>query len=637
MQRTQLRVLLIEDDAADVKLTRRALSESVTPTYVIDNMPSLNDAANSLGKTPYGAVLLELGLPEAAGVDAVAKFRALCPFPPPLIVLTSHDEQAAALEALDQGAQEYIIKSDINCLSRSIRHAITRQQMMAEVNAANKMLKIKNTRLAALYDTAQQFVDNVSHEFRTPLTVIREFTSIVRDGCDGPVTPTQIEHLETVLHRTDDLALMIDDMLDISKLESGGLGVWRKPSQVSEMIDNVIGSLATRAESKTIRLTSQLAKTLPQVFCDEEKAQRALINLTVNAIKFTPAGGEVEIWARLAKDGREIVVGVTDSGPGISPENLELVFQRFKQLETSLRSSTKGFGLGLNIAKELIDLNLGQMNVESELGKGSTFSFTLPCNDRNVVFDHYAQRIVALANAISEISFVSASIDVPNKQVAAVVDEYLQRSMRSRDLVIQTDDRTWVMIVSCLQRDVPTIMARLSKEWLEQSQNCPGGELPRLHLTHSGTCPISAGLIRLRDEFRALLDTGIVDHPFRGTVLVVDDDAEVSACLALRLQLAGYKVITARDGVDGMAATIEHHPDAVVLDVRMPNMDGVTMLREMRSNESVQDTPVVMLSANPRDQQRVLKAGANAFLSKPYEASAVLSAIEASLAEPSVV
>ena len=637
MPSTELHVLLIEDDAAETKITRRALSESDNPTYRVDDVPSLSEAAISLRKTPYDAVLLELGLPEATGIDAVAKFRALCPFPPALIVLTDHDGQSAALEALDQGAQEYIVKCDIKCLSKSIRHAISRQQMMAEVNSTNEMLKIKNARLAALYDTAQKFVDNVSHEFRTPLTVIREFTSIIRDGCDGPVTPTQIEHLDKILHRTDDLALMVDDMLDISKLESGGLGVWRKPSQITEMINNVIGSLRTRAEAKKVRLTSQLAESLPQAFCDEEKAQRALVNLTVNAIKFTPEGGHIEIWARLGEDGSEIVVGVTDSGPGISPENLEVVFERFKQLETNMQSSTKGFGLGLNIAKELIDLNLGRMHVKSELGKGSTFSFTLPCNESTVVFDHYAQRIVTMATAISELSFISASIDESDSNVAQVVDEYLQRSIRSLDLAIQTSERTWILIISCLKKDVPQIIDRLATGWLEHVQNCPRVALPTLRLTHSGTSPLSAGLIGLRDEFRALLELGDVQRPCQGTVLIVDDDAEVSTCLGLRLHLAGYKVIKARDGIEGLASTMENHPDAVILDVRMPNKDGISMLREMRSNESVHNTPVVMLSANARDQHRALEAGANFFVSKPYEASSVLSALKSSMAEPSVV
>jgi signal transduction histidine kinase len=632
VERKQLHVLLIEDNPADAKLTRRALEASENPTYRIDDVPSLGEAAIRLGQTPYDAVLLDLGLPESVGVDAVAQFRALCPFPPPLIVLTAHDDQRVALEALDQGAQEYIIKSDIVCLSRSIRHAIVRQQMMQELNTANEMLQGKNVRLAELYDSAQQFVDNVSHEFRTPLTVIREFTSIVRDGCAGPVTPNQIEYLDKVLNRSDDLAHMIDDMLDISKLESGRLGVWRRPYKVAEMITTVIGSLEKRAESKNIRLTRNVEPDLPQVFCDEEKAQRVLINLAVNAIKFTPDGGQVEIWARPATDGAEIVVGVTDSGPGISAENLEIVFERFRQLGTNMRASTKGFGLGLNIAKELVNLNLGKMNVESDLGKGSTFSFTLPCNDHTVVFERYAERIVALADSLSELSFVTASIDSESsKSVVVAMDEYLQRAVRSHDLVIQTSGHTWLVAASCAERDVSAAIDRLNSGWQEYARNCPNVELPELHLTPSGTWPLSAGLSRLREEFRTLIDGRATKRPLLGTVLVVDDDQEVSACLGVRLQLVGYEVLKAFDGQEGLAATIKHHPDAVVLDIRMPKMDGITVLREIRSNESVRRTPVVVLSANIRDQHLALEAGANFFVSKPYEAGAVLSAIESSM------
>ena len=299
-----------------------------------------------MAAAPYDAVLLQLGLSGSVGVESVATFRALCPSSPPLIVLAAHDDQRIALEAIDQGAQEYIIKSDIVCLSRAIRHAIMRQKMVAELNSANESLREKNVRLAELYETAQQFVDNVSHEFRTPLTVIREFTSIVRDGCDGPITSKQAEHLDHVLRRTDDLAIMVDDMLDISRLETGRLGVWRRTVRADELISTTLSSLKKRAEAKGIVLTSQVAPDLHQVYCDEEKARRVLINLVVNALKFTPEGGHVEIWARPSSDGTEIVMGVTDSGPGIESAQLKLVFERFKQLGTNVRQSTKGFGLG---------------------------------------------------------------------------------------------------------------------------------------------------------------------------------------------------------------------------------------------------------------------------------------------------
>jgi DNA-binding response OmpR family regulator len=118
-------------------------------------------------------------------------------------------------------------------------------------------------------------------------------------------------------------------------------------------------------------------------------------------------------------------------------------------------------------------------------------------------------------------------------------------------------------------------------------------------------------------------------------VLVVDDDQEVNSCLGVRLEAAGYEVLSAFDGEQGLAAAIEHHPDAIVLDLRMPVKDGLTMLQEMRTNDEVGRTPVVVLSANIRDQHRALEAGANYFVAKPYEAATVLSAIKSSLSERS--
>jgi hypothetical protein len=636
----QLRVLLVDDDSGDAYLTCRALAACANPSYRVEEAASLGEAAERIRASSYDVVLLDLGLPESVGIGTVAQFRARCSDPPPLIVLTCLDDERAALETLDKGAQDYLVKGDIvpDTLSRSIRYAMQRHQMLGQLQAANELLRTRNDRLAELYNTAQQFVDNVSHEFRTPLTVIREFTSIVRDGCDGPVTQKQIEHLDKVLHRTDDLALMVDDMLDISKLEAGLLGVWRRPCQIADLISNVTGQLRKRAESKSVRLMSRLPHDLPQVFCDEEKAQRVLINLAVNAIKFTPDGGRVEIWARPAEDGTEITVGVTDSGPGISAENLEVIFERFRQLETNLRASTKGFGLGLNIAKELVSLNLGQMHVESEVGKGSTFSFTLPANDWITIFERYAKRVSALADASSALSFLAVSIGLDlHDNVAPVVDEYLQRSVRAYDLAIQISPQTWIVAAACPEREVPALIERLKDGWRVYARNCPRGELPGLQMTHHGTYAFSAGIERLTEKFHCLLDSDTFKRQSTGgTVLVVDDDQEVSSCLGVRLQAAGYEVLSAFDGQQGLAAAIEHHPDAVVLDLRMPNMDGLTMLHEMRNHQAVGRTPVVVLSANIRDQHRALEAGANYFVAKPYEAASVLSAIKSSLSERSL-
>jgi signal transduction histidine kinase len=632
----KLHVLLVEDDESDVYLTRRALAQIVDPAYHVDVAASLSEAAKCLRSATFDVALLDLGLPESVGIGTLAKFRERCPESLPVIVLTNLNDEQAALATLDKGAQDFLVKNNLqpDMLSRAIRYALQRQQLLGQLQAANELLHSKNKRLSELYDTAQQFVDNVSHEFRTPLTVIREFTSIVRDGYDGPVTPKQIEHLDKVLHRSDDLALMVDDMLDISKLEAGLLGVWRRPCCVEEMVKNVTGLLRARATSKKISLAAEYSQDLPQVYCDEEKAQRVLINLAVNAVKFTPEGGRVIIGATLSDDGSEVVVSVTDSGPGICQSNLDVIFERFKQVETNLRSSTKGFGLGLNIAKELVQLNLGQICVESQIGAGSTFSYTLPKNEPSIIFDRYLRRRTAQAGELPWVTLLIASYDVEYPaNCAPVIDEYLQRSVRANDFVLQSAERNWMIAACCSEQEYSNLTDRLLSGWQDYVRNFPQSKLPPLKLEHYQTYSATRDVSKLWGDYEQLVGGNGNAPPAGKTVLVVDDDQEVNACLGLRLEAAGFQVLSAFDGEQGLSAALSQHPDAVVLDVRMPNKDGLTMLRELRTHDEARDMPVVVLSASIRDQHRALEAGANYFVTKPYEPKEVLSAIESSMAQ----
>ena len=287
---------------------------------------------------------------------------------------------------LRQGAQDYLLKHEVEpkLLARSLRFAIERQRTAAlescieQLAAAQVLLKKKNRRLAKLNRTVHEFVDNVSHEFRTPLTVIKEYASLVKDGVVGAVSDEQKQMLTIVEDRADDLNTMVDDMLDVSKLEAGLLRVDRRICQVADIVARVWPARECKAAVRGVQLEFQLDPKLEAVFCDPEKAGRVLTNLVTNAIKFCGQPGRVWLNCDREPDGAGVRLSVRDNGHGISPENQRAIFLRFKQLSESIRSSTKGFGLGLNIAKKLVELNLGEITVESEIGRGSTFAFTLP-------------------------------------------------------------------------------------------------------------------------------------------------------------------------------------------------------------------------------------------------------------------
>lgn len=265
-----------------------------------------------------------------------------------------------------------------------------------ELRAANAELDRKNGVLAQVTDTALKFTDDVAHEFRTPLTVISEFASIISDGLGGPVTDKQTEYLRFITGASRDLAQLVDDFLDSSKLRAGRLRVDRRGYSVEEIIESAWPMLEVRAAGSEIVLQKSIDPDVPRVFCDIDKARRALVNLVVNAVKFSPARGVVAIGACCGDFGG-VEISITDHGRGLPPEELAALFQRFKQGREAHRSNEKGFGLGLNIVRDLVAMNLGSVSVQSEVGRGSAFAFTLPPDEPEIVLDWYFRQMAERA------------------------------------------------------------------------------------------------------------------------------------------------------------------------------------------------------------------------------------------------
>ncbi len=261
------------------------------------------------------------------------------------------------------------------------------QESHAALARLNTLLAHQNARLEEMTDRAHRFVDDVSHEFRTPLTVIKEYASLILDGLGGPVTDEQQDWLRTIDVATVDLNTMVEDFLDSSKLRAGRLRVDRRPVAVPEILDNVERLLSRKAEAADITLTIAAAPDLPEVFADPEKARRVVMNLATNAIKFSPRGSEVRITTRRLEE--EIEISIHDQGPGLDRDDLATLFQRFHQLPNAMSPSVKGFGLGLNIARQLVWLNLGRIDVDSEPGRGSTFRFTIPIHHPVAIVDRF--------------------------------------------------------------------------------------------------------------------------------------------------------------------------------------------------------------------------------------------------------
>ena len=408
-----VKVLLIEQDPDDAHLVESALSRAET-RFEVQWVSRLSEALDRLVRSRFDAVIADLSFPDSSKLDTVTRIRQRRTNVP-IVVLTGLADNDAALVSLDLGAQDYLIKDRITpeVIDRAVRYAIQRQhnadmrRLLDQVRANEKLLAKKHRRLVRLYKTAHHSVDNVSHEFRTPLAVITEYVSLLRDGVVGPINKEQCRMLDIVADRSDDLNNMVDDMLDVSKLKAGMLSVNRGSCHVSKIINHIRVSLDRKAAIRKTQFSVIMDETLPQVYCDAHKVARVIVNLVVNAIKFCGEPGKVQLWARNDHESSQAVIGVTDNGPGIEQEDLSAIFKRFKQLESQPSGSTRGFGLGLAIAKQLVDLNLGRLTVESHCGIGSTFSFTLPFATPASVMPRYLNRLRRGRSGPSFISLVT--------------------------------------------------------------------------------------------------------------------------------------------------------------------------------------------------------------------------------------
>lgn len=489
----QLRVLLIEDDESFAILISRVLQKLGSKHYV-RHVVRLEDGIDELNHRTFDIVLTDLTLPDAVRLEAVEKLREHSPSIP-LIVLTMLESSDLISSAVQGGAQDFIVKDTVTppLLERAIQNAVERQKMVAEkaqliatLQEQQETVNQKNAKLKQLVETTHRFADNVSHEFRTPLTVIREYAALVREGLLGEVNQQQAEFMDVIVYRVDDLNRMVDDMLDSSKLEAGIMGTHRAPTDPLEIVRAPLTGLKLKAQVRGVELSHDIPDDLPRVCCDVEKAGRVITNLAANAIKFTDDGaGRVHISAtHLVEDG-DVEFSVADNGPGINPDDLQRMFNRFQQLGTSTQSSTKGFGLGLNIARELVDLNYGQIRVESQPGEGTTFFFTVPVDDWSEIIRRYCQRLAATSSLSTVVVLsVQAEQDVTDAGIRDM-DAFWRFTQRPTDLIRRTGERKWKLLMACCPDELSDVISRFQSEHAEVSRSRPR-PLPELTFENLG-------------------------------------------------------------------------------------------------------------------------------------------------------
>ncbi len=367
MPEEKIHVLLIDSDEADHELIGKFLKEAREP-FELTTVKHLEDLPES--DEGIDVILLNLWLEKTSGMETFEIVKKQLE-KSPIIIMTDQNDMELALKTVQYGAQDYILKQFINAnmLSRVLRYGLERHKFMTDLEQARlQQLQMKD-----------QFLSHVSHELRTPLTSIYQFITILLDGLAGDLNPEQKEYLEISLQNIVQLKTMIDDLLEVTRAQTAKLTVNRECVSAYEMISDSISTLKATAKAKGIHLSAEFPGDIPTTYADPQRIRGVLINLIGNAIKFTPVGGAITVRARIfEKDPNMIRLSVSDTGVGIEPEEVDKIFEYLYQSESTLESSRKGLGLGLYICKTMINLHGGQIWVNSKVGRGSTFSFTIP-------------------------------------------------------------------------------------------------------------------------------------------------------------------------------------------------------------------------------------------------------------------
>src|ERR1051325_11551271 len=372
-------ILIVDDQENNILLLEQMLRGAGYLSITSTQEP--REVCELYRKTRHSLILLDLQMPGMDGFEVMEGLKAIeTNGYLPILVQTA--QRAHRLRALKSGAKDFVSKPfDLSEVLIRVNNMLEVRLLHLESELRMEQLKASFQVVGDLNTEIRNFYHTLSHELKTPLTSAREFVSIVMDGLAGPLNETQLEYLGIAKESCDQLRLYINDLLDVTRLETGKMSIELHEMPLAGLLERVVKMLAPAAAGKGVKLSCDCQPGLPVVPIDKQRILQVLTNLTTNAIKFTPEGGHRLLSLSEAPlDPGCLKVTVRDTGRGIPGEYLDTIFDRLSQVEDNSQpvESRNGLGLGLYICQELVGLHGGRIWAESEIGKGSTFSFVIP-------------------------------------------------------------------------------------------------------------------------------------------------------------------------------------------------------------------------------------------------------------------
>ena len=504
------------------------------------------------------------------------------------------------------------------------------EQSLKDLADANVQMRSLNRLAQNLRQAAEnaktakdQFVANVSHELRTPLNMITGYTEMMLStpGMYGRKMPRALlADLAVIQRNAEHLSRLINDVLDLSQVEADQMALSKEFVNFQEVVDFTMSAVQPLYRLKHLSLEQDIMPDLPPVFCDRTRMQEVLLNILSNAGRFTEQGG-VQIHVR--KEGNSLLVSINDTGPGIAEEDLDRLFHPFEQLDASIRRKHGGTGLGLSISKRFIEMHDGRIWVESRIGEGTTFHFTIPVTLPKAV----SSSPLRWLNPYSpyEAPGHLPKLPAPGRPRYVIVEKnaalttLIHRYMGEVDTVAVEDPEA-------IKTEVEHSGAQAILLNLHSPNPCLEDLDPYL-LNEANIPVIACDIASTQDQAADRELAGILVKPIsrqrlfealqrlginQGTVLIIDDEPDALQLFARMLASEGenYHVLFARDGQEAMEVLQESRPDVILLDLVMPHLDGFRLLQLLRTERAdLANIPVIVISAHDPSGQPIISSG----------------------------